>query len=172
MEDTKLNKNSQDWEFLENRHQLNKLNTKIDFLENKVIKLEQQIEKLININNKHFEDSYKRKEECFEKILDKVDKINEKLTSNHKEYNKNKDIYIEILTKLAEKNKDIEPILEKLEKKDKCYDMCSPSIMDCLFPSRVYNRLWRAGYKGPSITLDDINLSTDIVKIVKETKEI
>ena len=45
MEDTKLNKNSQDWEFLENRHQLNKINTKIDFLENKVIKLEQQIEK-------------------------------------------------------------------------------------------------------------------------------
>ena len=43
MEDSKLNKNSQDWEFLENRHQLNKLNTKIEFLENKVIKLEQQI---------------------------------------------------------------------------------------------------------------------------------
>ena len=39
MEDNKLNKNSQDWEFLENKLQLNKLNTKIDLLENKVIKL-------------------------------------------------------------------------------------------------------------------------------------
>ena len=30
MEENKLNKNSQEWEFLENRHQLNKLNTKIN----------------------------------------------------------------------------------------------------------------------------------------------
>ena len=44
--------------------------------------------------------------------------------------------------------------------------------MDCLYPSRVYNRLWRAGYKNSNITLNDINLSTDIVKIVKENKEI
>ena len=67
MENNKLNKNSQDWEFLENRHQLNKLNTKIDVLENKVIKLEQQIEKLIDINNKHFDDSYKEKKNVLKK---------------------------------------------------------------------------------------------------------
>ena len=157
MENSKLNKNSQDWEFLENRHQLNKLNTKIEVLENKVEKLEGHIEKLIEINNKHFEDSYKRKEECFEKILDKVGKINEKLTNNHEEYNNNKDIYIEILTKLAENNKDIQPILDKIEKREKTY---IPSILDCVFPSRVYNRFWRAGYKSNTIVLDDINISS------------